>query len=101
MTQDQDFHVLREGLHPVDADQLEGATCQALEERQGHGPPSRWRVLAGQAQQEVLAPFNRPRVRTGSLTFNTGWRDDPTRVVAEPAAAEVHEVVSSSAAVVL
>ena len=36
VTQDQDLHVLRNGLHPVDADQLEGATCQTVEERQGH-----------------------------------------------------------------
>jgi hypothetical protein len=28
VTQNHDLHVLRNGLHPVDADQLEGATRQ-------------------------------------------------------------------------
>ena len=36
VTQDQDLHVLGKGFHPVDADQLEGATRQTIEERQGH-----------------------------------------------------------------
>ena len=35
MTQNHDLHVLRKGFHPVDADQLEGATRQTVEERQG------------------------------------------------------------------
>ena len=30
VTQDQDLHVLRKGFHPVDADQLKGATRQAM-----------------------------------------------------------------------
>jgi len=36
VTQNQDLHVLGKGFHPADADQLEGATRQTIEERQGH-----------------------------------------------------------------
>jgi hypothetical protein len=50
VTQDQDLHVLRKGLHPVDADQLEGVTRQTVEERQGHAiilAGASWHVKPG------------------------------------------------------
>ena len=57
VTQDHDLHVFRNGLHPVDADQLERATRQTVEERQGHGPSSwlgrLWQVKPG---REYLHP---------------------------------------------
>jgi hypothetical protein len=44
------LHVLRKGFHPVDADQLEGATRQTVEERQGHAiilAGASWHVKPG------------------------------------------------------
>ncbi len=58
VTQDQDLHVFGNGLHPVDADQLERATRQTVEERQGHAiilAGASWPVKPG---GRVIAPFS-------------------------------------------
>ncbi len=50
VTQNHDLHVLRKGFHPVDVDQLEGATRQTVEERQGHAiilAGASWHVKPG------------------------------------------------------
>jgi hypothetical protein len=50
VTQNHDLHVLRKGFHRVDADQLEGATRQTVEERQGHAiilAGASWHVKPG------------------------------------------------------
>jgi len=40
VTKDEDLHILRNGVHPVNADQLEDAARQTVEERQGHDQPA-------------------------------------------------------------
>ena len=70
VTQDQDLHVFGNGLHPVDADQLERATRQTVEERQGHAiilAGASWPVKPGGG---VIAPF---RTVTGPVSLPVDW----------------------------